>query len=367
LDERFGTFMNIAAIALPYRELLSWNRIRGLYNGVGYVVAMLLIQASWGSAQDAMPQLLAGQMYAFCQQFFTSAGWSLLTMLPAPAVMPLLVNLAPRAPVLRVAYRLTGVIFLAWWCLAVVEGVHFGWDVNSLGFTLEGVLTVGLGVGVCAYHSSTREASDSLLRTRIERAGLEAELQHAQLRLLRAQIEPHFLFNTLSVVRALARNDPAATVEILDNVIRYFEAALPRLRENEVALMQELQLIDAYLKIYRARMGTRLTYEIVLPEDLAQVRVPSMILLTLVENALKHGVNPSVEGGIIRVSAVSEGNSIRLAVADSGPGLDFREGRGTGLANIRQRLLMMYGRAAVLSLKPAEPRGVVASIAIPVP
>ncbi len=90
-----------------------------------------------------------------------------------------------------------------------------------------------------------------------------------------------------------------------------------------------------------------------------------MLLLTLVENALKHGVDPVVEGGFIRVSASGEPGSLRLSVADSGRGLSVRQGHGTGLANIRQRLLMMYGTNAILSLRPAEPRGVVASVAMP--
>jgi LytS/YehU family sensor histidine kinase len=220
-------------------------------------------------------------------------------------------------------------------------------------------------VGVCAYHSYSREAADSLLRVRIGTTKMTAELQRAQLQLLRAQIEPHFLFNTLSVVRALARNDRAATIEMLDKLIHYFAAALPKLRENEVPLAEEMRLIDAYLAIYSARMGTRLAYDIALPDDLMQVTVPSMILLTLVENAVKHGVSPAVEGGSIRISAVTERGQLRLAVADSGRGLDLRHGHGTGLANIRQRLLMMYGPAAVRSLKPAQPRGVVASILMP--
>jgi LytS/YehU family sensor histidine kinase len=152
---------------------------------------------------------------------------------------------------------------------------------------------------------------------------------------------------------------------MLENLSRYFAAALPRLRENDVPLEQELQLVEAYLAIYRARMGARLEYEIQAPEDLRQCRVPSMAVLTLVENALKHGVSPSVEGGFIRVSANRDTQSLRLVVADSGRGLDVRHGRGVGLANIRQRLVMMYGQSATLSLKPAEPRGVVASVSMP--
>lgn len=357
--------MNTDAIALPHRLLPSWDRIRGLYNGLGYVIALSLIQCAWWSTEEALPYLVAGHALDFARDFSVNAAHNLVAMLPGPLLVPVIVNLAPRAGPSRVAWLCAAIIPMAWWCLYVEGGVRFGWNWPSLGFALDGLLTTSLVVGVCAYHSYSREAQDSLLRSRIERASLAAGLQRARLLLLRAQIEPHFLFNTLSVVRALARHDRAATVGMLDNLIRYFAAALPQLRGEDVPLGQEMQLIDAYLAIYRARMGARLVYEIAVPETLMALRIPPMMLLTLVENALKHGVSPTVEGGIIRVSAARERGSLRLVVADSGRGLDLRHGRGAGLANIRQRLSILYGSTAVLSLKPAEPRGVVASIFIP--
>lgn len=251
------------------------------------------------------------------------------------------------------------------WCL-YFEKYHYSWDVSHIAQLLAAVLTTSLVVGVCAYHSHSRGAAAALLRTQIDRASLDAELQRAHLKLLRAQIEPHFLFNSLSAVRALARVDRAGTVEMLDNLIRYFESALPRLDAEEVPLAQEMQLVDAYLGIYRVRMGARLGYEIALPKNLENVRVPTMMLLTLVENALKHGVNVALEGGFVRVSATRERDRLLLKVADSGQGLAMRHGHGTGLANISQRLLLMYGEKGVLSLRDAEPRGTVASIAIPI-
>lgn len=361
--------MNTTAIlaALPQGRLLAWDRIRGLYNGLSYVVALCLIQGFWWSIQAALPQLLAGHAHDFVRDFSNSAWVNWFSMLAGPVVVPVVVNLAPRSGLLRIGFLFLAIIPMTWWCLSVVDGVSFGWNWPSLGHVLDGLLAPGLVVAVCAYHSHSREAADSLLRIRIGQTRMAAELRRAQLNLLRAQIEPHFLFNTLSVVQALARNDRIATVEMLDNLIRYFAAALPKLSGNEVPLAQEIHLIDAYLAIYRARMGTRLAYEIALPENLEQVRVPSMLLLTLVENALKHGVGPTVEGGSIRISAVSEQGWLRLAVADSGRGLAFRDGRGAGLANIRQRLLMTYGPDATLSLKPVDPRGLVASILLPVP
>jgi LytS/YehU family sensor histidine kinase len=185
---------------------------------------------------------------------------------------------------------------------------------------------------------------------------------------LRSQIEPHFLFNTLANIRTLAHIDRAAAVEMLDNLMRYLTAALPKLRQDHSPLAEEMQLLDAYLSIFRVRMGTRLSYAIDLPPELAQLRVPTMMLLTLVENALKHGINPIVEGGFIRVSAARSGSALILKVADSGHGISDQQGHGTGtgLSNVRLRLMMQYGHAARLSLAHAEPRGVVAAISLPI-
>jgi sensor histidine kinase YesM len=352
--------------ALPLRRLPTMDRIRSLYNGFGYVVALTLIESLWLTILYAVQHPQPVSTLQFARDFGLGFLYILFSALPGPFIIPPIVNLAPRFGWRRLAALLLIVIASSWWCLVLADGVHFAWNWSSLGYALDGLLTLSLVFGICAYHSYSREAADSLLRVRIGATRLGAELQRAQLQLLRAQIEPHFLFNTLSVVRALAHSDRKATVEMLDNLIHYFAAALPNLRGNEVPLAQEIQLIDAYLAIYRARMGTRLAYDIVFPEELAQVCVPSMVLLTLVENALKHGVSPNVEGGSIRISAVRENGRLRLAVADSGRGLGLRQGHGAGLANIRQRLLMLYGQDAMLSLKAAQPRGVVASILMPV-
>ena len=357
--------MNTTALTLARHRLLPWDRIRGLFNGFGYIVMLTVVLNLWGGLQQALLKLLAVGWSGFFHLFLSIQWLDFWETVPGLLLIPPMVNLAPRAGPWRVVWILGCSVPLWWWCLGVAAGVHFGWDWHSLGYMLDGFSSAGMVVGVCFYHSDSRAAADSLTRTQIQRASLDAELQRAQLRLLRAQIEPHVLFNSLSVERALARNDRAATVDMLDNLLRYFEAASPRLHEGEVPLAQELQLVEAYLAIYRARMGSRLVYSVDAPEGLAQERIPAMMLLTLVENALKHGVGPAVEGGCIRVSAERQRDALLLKVADSGRGMAVRHGSGTGLANIRERLLMMYGSRAVLSLRAAEPRGVVASVLLP--
>jgi signal transduction histidine kinase len=357
--------MNTAAIALPHYRPFNLDRLRGLYNGYSCALVVSVFLNLWWSLQATLPQLFGGSLLGFAQAFLVEGGYGFLAMVPGIAVAPVVVNLAPRAALPRFATLLALTIFMGWWCLWI-EGIHWAWNWPSLGHALDGLVTPGMVVGVLVYHNDRREAADELLRSQISRTSLDTQLMQARLQLLRAQVEPHFLFNSLSVVRALSRSDRAATVAMLDNLIRYFEAALPRLRQGEVLLCEELKLVEAYLAIYRARMGSRLGYQIEARADLGALKVPSMMLLTLVENAIKHGVSPAVEGGLIRVTAKREQEHLVLKVADTGRGLDARVGRGIGLANVRQRLVMMYGADAALTLRCADPRGVVASICVPV-
>ncbi len=359
--------MNTAAMALPHRRSLHWfERLRSLYGGLGYVLVNTMVFACLNALTSAWPEFAAHHTGNALHLFEAGIGRTWLEALPTPLLMPIVVNVAPRSGPRLVLWLFAIALVMCLWCEYVIDGLRYSWDWASLGYFLDGLMFTALVAGVCAYHRYSRGAADTFMRTQIDRTRLDTELQQAQLQLLRAQIEPHFLFNTLSVVRALARSDRVATVEMLHNLGRYFEAALPRLQGDEVPLEQEMQLVEAYLGIYRMRMGQRLSYEVELPAELAQARIPTMLLLTLVENALKHGVDPVVEGGFIRVSVCVEQGNLRLSVADSGRGMSVRQGRGTGLANIRQRLLMMYGDDAVLALRAAEPHGMVASVAMPV-
>jgi signal transduction histidine kinase len=351
-------------IALPGRSALLWiSRARGLFTGLGYAVTLTVILVAAWTLRAYLGNIGTAAATTPLRNALTNIGESAWVILPGALMIVVGVNLAPHAGVRRLVWLVCPALLTVLWPRLTGHGLQ--WNAAGLAAFLESLLAAALVLSVCAYHSHIQGAADMMLRTQIDHATLDAELKRAHLQLLRAQIEPHFLFNTLSVVRTLARIDRAGTVEMLDNLMRYFAAALPRLRQDEAPLAEEMQLIDAYLGIYRVRMGARLGYEVALPKNLADIRVPTMMLLTLVENALKHGVNPVVEGGFIRVSATRERAALLLKVADSGRGMSARHGHGMGLANVRQRLIMLYGDAAVLSLAHAEPRGVVATISIP--
>jgi sensor histidine kinase YesM len=199
----------------------------------------------------------------------------------------------------------------------------------------------------------------------LRRGALETQQLATRLRLLQAQVEPHFLFNTLSNVRRLAQTDAVAGRTMLAHLTRYLRAALPRMREHETTLAEELDLVTAYLGVQKIRMGERLATTIDAPGELQAARVPPMMLATLVENAIKHGLAPLAEGGAIRIQAVACGGELRLTVADNGRGFTATSGSGVGLANIRARLAALYGERASLRLEANSPRGVVATVALP--
>jgi hypothetical protein len=215
------------------------------------------------------------------------------------------------------------------------------------------------------YRDGLSRASESLHQAEVERLRGQSELAAGRLQLLQAQIEPHFLFNSLANVRRLLRTDGAAGRTMLADLLRYLESALPRLREDRPTLEREVEIVRAFLGVHQVRMGARLQVDFDVPKALGDHVVPPMMLLTLVENALKHGLQPLLDGGSIRIAATSDPKTLRVHVADTGRGLGTSLGAGTGLANIRARLRSMYGAAAQLTLHVNEPRGVVAMIELP--
>src|SRR5204862_985587 len=232
------------------------------------------------------------------------------------------------------------------------------------------VFTSWLGSGailVAGYVFDLRAqaAEEEARGAQLRRSALETQQLATRLRLLQAQVEPHFLFNTLSNVRRLCQSDAAAGRVMLAQLARYLRAALPRMRSDETTLAEELDLVAAYLGVQKIRMGERLETTIDAAEALLRARVPPMMLATLVENAVKHGIGPLAEGGAIRIKAEQAGGALRLSVADTGRGLTADSGSGVGLANVRARLAALYGEGATLRLEANVPRGVVAIISLP--
>ncbi|HEY2628280.1 MAG TPA: histidine kinase [Usitatibacter sp.] len=194
---------------------------------------------------------------------------------------------------------------------------------------------------------------------------MSQQVTEAKLSALQAQVEPHFLYNTLASVQALTEVDPSQANLMTGHLIQYLRNALPKMRESVSTVGQEIELVRAYLNILQMRMGKRLAFEIDVPAELMDTTFPPLMLPSLVENAIKHGLEPLREGGSIRISASSEGNVLRLVVTDTGKGFGDSLGSGVGLTNIRERLAALYGDKGKLTLEAAEPHGVTATLEVP--
>ena len=221
-----------------------------------------------------------------------------------------------------------------------------------------------------AYYFIERSAlrAAELRKAQLERHRIETQMLEAQLQVMQAQAEPHFLFNTLAHVQRLYQLDPARGRAMLGSLCDYLRSALPHMRGSCSTLGREVGLARAYLEMQQIRMGRRLRFEIAMEDELLTAAFPPMMLLSLVENAIKHGLNPLRDGGSVRVAAESHDKVLRVTVADSGAGFsraDVDIGDGVGLSNIRSRLAALGSRRARLVLRANTPRGVIATIEVP--
>lgn len=248
----------------------------------------------------------------------------------------------------------------------LIDGAHKPWDF-ALSWRALGIgLFFGL-IGMIYYLQRERAAlleaelkTRELQHTEAERRGLEA-----QLKMLQAQIEPHFLFNTLANLAGLIETEPKLASRLLEALNRYLRASLQRTRAEGGTLGDELDLLAAYLDVLKIRLGQRLDYSVAVPDALRAQPFPPMLLQPLVENAIRHGIEPKVEGGRIDITAAQCADGLHLLVGDTGAGFGDAPGNGIGLANIRARLQALYGPAASLEVSEQAEGGVLATLRIP--
>lgn len=223
----------------------------------------------------------------------------------------------------------------------------------------------GLAYLIFTFQSDANTAAAKVQEADLQRIQLDRQMTEAQLQSLLAQIEPHFLFNTLANVRQLYQTEPDRGRTMLGNFVEYLRAALPQMRQNETTLRQEADLARAYLDVLQVRMGKRLAVRFDIPPALAGRAFPSLALSTLTENAIKHGLNPLPEGGSIEIVAREEHGQLKVSVADTGVGLRQASGSGAGLANLRARLAALHGNLASLAFEANVPRGIRVTIVVP--
>lgn len=336
------------------RLLLAIAKLMLLFTLIGTAAHLVLPDCGWGRG------IVMSNLLGFALVWATTTAWFNYRWLVDKK----------RKVLLRVTIGMTtGVVCIAAFGLATGRSVT-----EVLSALPAGAYTYGFGLGILIVllplvivgslrnrHYATLTAQ---LQHAAERERLARELSESQLRLLRAQIEPHFLFNTLGAVQQLAEQGAPRAAELTANLITFLRASLAEMRSEQVTLRQEFALVEAYLQVMKARLGERLHFTLDLPETLAQLNMPGMLVLTLVENSIKHGIEPSLRGGLVSVVAQIQGSAAHIRVEDSGVGISAQPGDGMGLENVRRRLQLAYGAAATLTLRDAE-QGAIADIVVP--
>jgi signal transduction histidine kinase len=338
--------------------MLGWNRVL-VTMGVSAALGMLLSMAYVIPVYIVMGRavivgLIAMLVYGLVEQWPTrlprwAARW-VVQLIAMVAVMPL-------------------AAFTAYW---ITEGgdpeISEDADRTSGYFLLlfGGVLFAPWIAVTALVRQRDAFARDQALAFELERSELERQALDARFRLLQAQVEPHFLFNTLANVQALVDTGAPQASQVLKSLIEYLRAAVPRLQEPATTLGQELQLVRSYLELMHMRMPDRLQFALSIDDAAPALQCPPMTLLTLVENAVRHGIDPSEQGGRIDIEARVRDGHCTLRVRDTGIGLaPTGKGLGTGLASLRERLQLAFGDAAELRITEVAPQGVCAELTIP--
>jgi len=262
---------------------------------------------------------------------------------------------------------------------ALIKGVNpFDWLYDSAllrhivtGALVFGVMYTFIVALIANLRNREYRALAASLEAETRQSDLSRQLAESKLKLLQLQIEPHFLFNTLGSAQQLAEKNAPEAARLISDLIRFLRTTMPTLHDEATTVSQDVDMISAYLRIMQTRLGPRLSWSIAIPGELEDTRVPPGMLITLVENAVKHGIEPLPGGGRIEVIAKREvrtgGARIVLSVVDTGAGPAHAPGvgGGIGLANIRDRLALQYGERAALETEANTPRGFIARLVLP--
>ena len=237
-------------------------------------------------------------------------------------------------------------------------------------YSLFQMIILGIVFGsIISYFFISREtisATKTLVQEeRIKRLTSEKKAVESNLKLLQAQIEPHFLFNTLSNVLSLLETDLEKGKCMLEDLIHYLRTSLSKTREDTTTIGQEMEMIRAYMNIFKVRMGDRLRYKVDVPDSISDIPFPPMLIQPLVENSIKHGLEPKIEGGEVFIRGEENEEILRLEIVDTGVGFYEESDPGTGLSNIRERLQSIYGDKGRLILEENRPCGLRAIIEVP--
>jgi sensor histidine kinase YesM len=343
---------------------------RALLAKVGdpYVLFVAALCALLGLVRSLDPE--SGGAPRSVAAYFASFRVAACIVLPTFCMVVVMARLAPRRAMPRGALLIASVVVgIAVGCCLIVGSESLPqWSTYPYVFyeSLMGTLPVGLlALGILLIHERDKRTQRELVEERIRQIDIERQSSEAQLQALQSQIAPHFLFNTLAHVRRLYVTAPEEAREMLRDLTRYLGTVRPALMRRAISLEEDLELGRAYLNIQRRRMGVRLRLIVEVAPAVRDVLTPPMTITTLAENAIKHGLSPLPGGGTIEIRAVAAGDEVRVEVSDTGVGIRGNLGSGIGLANIRSRLLLLYGARAALTLMHNHPTGVTAAVTLP--
>jgi signal transduction histidine kinase len=336
-------------------RLLAWPRLRtGL---VAASVPFVLFSFTWQAGHHVLAYRLYGTAAACLLVFTLLEQW--------PRRLPRRVGRWVLQVVAVAAIVPPLMAFWYWWGTAPGAPPFYKVPTRMEGFFALSFLGV-IVAHWTALAALFRERDARIVQAERARGELEREAVSARLRQLQAQVEPHFLFNTLANVQALVDAGSPKASPVLASLIAYLRAAVPRLNQPSHRVSQELEMVQAYLHLMQLRMPDRLQFRVESDPATHALSCPPMTLLTLVENAVKHGIDPSLEGGRIDVLVLLRAGRCRLSVRDTGVGLQpGSQGLGTGLATLRERLRLMFGDEAAVRLSEVQPHGVLAELEWP--
>jgi LytS/YehU family sensor histidine kinase len=348
------------------RHQLLRRRRNAIVIAAGWLAVVFLFALQWFLYDAAREQADPFRFYLWWS-FYT---WGVLT--------PLVVTFAYRNPIERATWKRALPLHIA--ACFVLVAVEISFEALLGKLRMHHDLTVGQALA----HYFSRHAQVSLLtywllvgavelyrlldeahKRELRSSRLEAQLSAAQLEVLRAQIHPHFLFNTLQAATTLIHEDPDAAEDMLVRLSELLRISLDESHTHEIALERELEILDLYIGIQARRFGDRLRFEVSVDPAVRDCMVPAMILQPLVENAIRHGIGKHKGTDTVSIRGLQQGEFLRLEVLNLNSKLEEQGGSGIGLANIRARLEQLYGTDQGMRLQRLDPIGVCAEISIP--
>ena len=354
----------------PRYEPFGVGALRGITPARLAVLAGVI--AAFCSSFGAVP-LARGEYAAALEAFLLALGRNFACAAPGfLLVIQVEWRTADAAPARRAMALCMAVVAAAalyaglCWAVRYLHGMIAGeyWQL-ALAHTMRGLTVGALLAAVLHYAESERRAAERLHLARIGNAQLDRQIAEVRLQRLQSQIEPHFIFNCLASVKRLYEKDMQAARGLMLHLVEYLDVAGSRSAHAETTVADEMRLARSMLAIFKVRMGARLSVTYDVPPELEAARVPPLMVGTLIENAIKHGIAPRAAGGRIGIRVRLEGDTLEVTVTDDGVGFQQASGWGIGLANTRARLRTLFGAAAELRLQRGDAGGVTAAIRLP--